>query len=112
LNGAIAVCQRAYDLLVQKVGFPPSDIIFDPNVLTVGTGMEEHANYAVDFIRATKWIKGKLPLAKVQRRHQQRFFFLSRQQRRARGDAQRVLYHAIRAGLDMGIVNAGHAGGL
>ena len=53
----IAVCQRAYDLLVEKVGFPPEDIIFDPNVLTVGTGMEEHANYAVDFIRATQWIK-------------------------------------------------------
>jgi 5-methyltetrahydrofolate--homocysteine methyltransferase len=60
-----AVCRRAYDLLVQKVGFPPQDIIFDPNVLTVGTGMEEHANYAVDFIRATKWIKENLPQAKV-----------------------------------------------
>src|SRR2546427_8171430 len=61
----IAVAQRAYDLLTQKVGFPPQDIIFDPNVLTVGTGMEEHANYAVDFIRATKWIKENLPFAKV-----------------------------------------------
>ncbi|HSY43645.1 MAG TPA: homocysteine S-methyltransferase family protein, partial [Candidatus Acidoferrum sp.] len=59
------VCKRAYDLLVQKAGFAPQDIIFDPNVLTVGTGMEEHANYAVDFIRATKWIKENLPLAKV-----------------------------------------------
>ena len=61
----IQVCKRAYDLLTQKVRFPPQDIIFDPNVLTVGTGMEEHANYAVDFIRATKWIKENLPLAKV-----------------------------------------------
>ena len=59
------VCQRAYNLLVNTVGFPPQDIIFDPNVLTVGTGMEEHANYAVDFIRATRWIKENLPFAKV-----------------------------------------------
>ncbi len=61
----ISVCKRAYDLLVEKVGFPPQDIIFDPNVLTVGTGLEEHANYAVDFIRATQWIKENLPHAKV-----------------------------------------------
>src|SRR5207247_5309853 len=61
----IAVAQRAYDLLTQKVGFPPQDIIFDPNVLTVGTGLEEHNNYAVDFIRATRWIKENLPHAKV-----------------------------------------------
>ena len=73
----IEVCQRAYDLLVQQVGFPPQDIIFDPNVLTVGTGMEEHANYAVDFIRATQWIKENLPLRQGQRRHQQRFVFAS-----------------------------------
>ncbi len=85
----IAVCKRAYDLLTQKVGFPPQDIIFDPNVLTVGTGMEEHANYAVDFIRATKWIKENLP-GQSQRRHQQRFVFVSRQQRCARSHAQRV----------------------
>src|SRR5881296_17624 len=56
------VCKRAYDLLTQRVGFPPQDIIFDSNVLTVGTGMEEHANYGVDFLRATKWIKENLPL--------------------------------------------------
>src|SRR5271155_4463524 len=61
----IEVCRRAYDLLVQKAGFAPQDIIFDPNVLTVGTGMEEHANYAVDFIRATRWIKENLTHAKV-----------------------------------------------
>ena len=77
------VCQRAYDLLVQKVGFPPQDIIFDPNVLTVGTGMEEHANYAVDFIRATKWIKENLPLAKVSGGISNVSFQLSRQQCRA-----------------------------
>src|SRR6187431_2387465 len=61
----IAVCKRAYDLLTRQVGFPPEDIIFDPNVLTVGTGLEEHANYAVDFLRATEWIKANLPHAKV-----------------------------------------------
>src|SRR6185295_788315 len=61
----IAICKRAYDLLTQKAGFPPQDVIFDPNILTVATGIEEHNNYAVDFIRATKWIKDNLPLAKV-----------------------------------------------
>jgi 5-methyltetrahydrofolate--homocysteine methyltransferase len=61
----IEVCRRAYDLLTQKVGFPPQDITFDPNILTVATGIEEHNNYAVDFIRATKWIKENLPHAKV-----------------------------------------------
>src|SRR6185295_15162554 len=61
----IEVCKRSYDILTQKIGFPPQDIIFDPNILTVATGMEEHNNYAVDFIRATKWIKDNLPYAKV-----------------------------------------------
>ncbi len=61
----IEICERAYWILVNKVGFPPQDIIFDPNILTVGTGMEEHNNYAVDFINATRWIKEHLPYAKV-----------------------------------------------
>ena len=61
----IRICERAYRILVDEVGFPPEDIIFDPNILTVATGMEEHNNYAVDFINATRWIKANLPHAKV-----------------------------------------------
>ena len=104
----IEVCQRAYDLLVQKVGFPPQDIIFDPNVLTVGTGMEEHANYAVDFIRATKWIKENLPHAKVSGGISNVSVFSFRGNNAVREAMHSAfLYHAIKAGLDMGIVNAG-----
>ena len=83
----IEICERSYRILTREVGFPPQDIIFDPNVLTVATGIEEHNNYAVDFIRATRWIKPNLPGGASQRRHQQRFVFLPRQQRRARSDA-------------------------
>src|ERR1035438_5268919 len=61
----IAVCERAYNILTKEVHFPPEDIIFDPNILTIATGMDEHNNYAVDFIKATKWIKENLPHAKV-----------------------------------------------
>ncbi|HLZ53159.1 MAG TPA: homocysteine S-methyltransferase family protein, partial [Verrucomicrobiae bacterium] len=103
----IAVCQRAYDLLVDKVGFPPQDIIFDPNVLTVGTGMEEHANYAVDFIRATKWIKENLPLAKVSGGISNVSFSFRGNNVVREAMHSAFLYHAIKAGLDMGIVNAG-----
>jgi 5-methyltetrahydrofolate--homocysteine methyltransferase len=103
----IAVCQRAYDLLVQKVGVPPQDIIFDPNVLTVGTGMEEHANYAVDFIRATKWIKENLPHAKVSGGISNVSFSFRGNNAVREAMHSAFLYHAIKAGLDMGIVNAG-----
>ncbi len=103
----IAVCQRAYDLLVKKIGFPPQDIIFDPNVLTVGTGMEEHANYAVDFIRATKWIKENLPLAKVSGGISNVSFSFRGNNVVREAMHSAFLYHAIKAGLDMGIVNAG-----
>ncbi|HUB87826.1 MAG TPA: methionine synthase, partial [Verrucomicrobiae bacterium] len=103
----IEVCKRAYDLLVQKVGFPPQDIIFDPNVLTVGTGMEEHANYAVDFIRATKWIKGNLPLAKVSGGISNVSFSFRGNNAVREAMHSAFLFHAIKAGLDMGIVNAG-----
>ena len=101
------VCQRAYDLLVTKVGFPPQDIIFDPNVLTVGTGMEEHANYAVDFIRATKWIKENLPLAKVSGGISNVSFSFRGNNAVREAMHTAFLFHAIKAGLDMGIVNAG-----
>ena len=103
----IEVCKRAYDLLTQKVGFPPQDIIFDPNVLTVGTGMEEHANYAVDFIRATKWVKENLPLAKVSGGISNVSFSFRGNNAVREAMHSAFLYHAIHAGLDMGIVNAG-----
>ncbi len=103
----IAVCQRAYDLLVGQVGFPSQDIIFDPNVLTVGTGMEEHANYAVDFIRATKWIKENLPHAKVSGGISNISFSFRGNNTVREAMHSAFLYHAIQAGLDMGIVNAG-----
>jgi 5-methyltetrahydrofolate--homocysteine methyltransferase len=101
------VCKRAYDLLVEKVGFPPQDIIFDPNVLTVGTGMEEHANYAVDFIRATQWIKKNLPHAKVSGGISNVSFSFRGNNAVREAMHTAFLYHAIKAGLDMGIVNAG-----
>ncbi|HKI68843.1 MAG TPA: dihydropteroate synthase, partial [Verrucomicrobiae bacterium] len=103
----IEVCKRAYDLLTQKVGFPPQDIIFDPNVLTVGTGMEEHANYAVDFICATRWIKENLPYAKVSGGISNVSFSFRGNNVVREAMHSAFLYHAIRAGLDMGIVNAG-----
>jgi len=103
----IEVCKRAYDLLVQKVGFPPQDIIFDPNVLTVGTGMEEHSNYAVRFIRATKWIKENLPYAKVSGGISNVSFSFRGNNPVREAMHTAFLYHAINAGMDMGIVNAG-----
>ena len=103
----VAVCQRAYDLLTRTAGFPPQDIIFDPNVLTVGTGMEEHTNYAVDFIRATEWIKENLPLARVSGGISNVSFSFRGNNVVREAMHSAFLYHAIRAGLDMGIVNPG-----
>ncbi len=101
------ICGRAYRILTEEVGFPPEDIIFDPNVLTVATGIEEHNNYAVDFIEATKWIKANLPGAKVSGGISN-ISFSFRGNNVVREAMHSVfLYHAIRAGLDMGIVNAG-----
>ena len=103
----IHICKRAYDLLVQKVGFPPQDIIFDPNVLAIATGIEEHNNYAVDFINATRWIKQNLPYAKVSG-GVSNLSFSFRGNNAVREAIHSVfLYHAIKAGMDMGIVNAG-----
>lgn len=103
----IEICKRSYDILVNKVNFPAQDIIFDPNILTVATGLEEHNNYAVDFINATKWIKENLPLAKVSG-GVSNISFSFRGNNVVREAMHSVfLYHAIRAGLDMGIVNAG-----
>ena len=101
----IAVCQRAYRLLTEQVGFPPQDIIFDPNVLAVATGMDEHNNYAVDFIRATAWIRTHLHGAHVSG-GVSNLSFSFRGNNYIREAMHAVfLYHAIRQGMDMGIVN-------
>jgi 5-methyltetrahydrofolate--homocysteine methyltransferase len=103
----IRICTRAYRILVDEVGFPPEDIIFDPNVLTVATGMEEHNNYAVDFIEATRWIKANLPHAKVSGGVSNISFSFRGNNRVREAMHSAFLFHAIGAGMDMGIVNAG-----
>jgi 5-methyltetrahydrofolate--homocysteine methyltransferase len=107
LEDRIRVCERAYRILVDEVGFPAEDIIFDPNILTVATGMEEHNNYAVDFIRAAKWIKENLPHAKVSGGVSNISFSFRGNNKVREAMHAAFLYHAIAAGLDMGIVNAG-----
>ncbi|HEY7985510.1 MAG TPA: methionine synthase [Methylophilaceae bacterium] len=105
-----AICKRAYDLLVEKVDFPPEDIIFDPNIFAIATGIEEHNNYAVDFINATRWIKENLPYAKISG-GVSNVSFSFRGNDPAREAIHTVfLYHAIKAGMTMGIVNAGMVG--
>jgi 5-methyltetrahydrofolate--homocysteine methyltransferase len=106
----IEICTRAYNLLTGKAGFPPQDIIFDPNVLTVATGMEEHNNYAVDFIAATRWIKQNLPGAKVSGGISNISFSFRGNDAVREAMHTAFLYHAVKAGLDMGIVNAGMLG--
>jgi 5-methyltetrahydrofolate--homocysteine methyltransferase len=103
----IRICERAYRMLVDEVGFPPQDIIFDPNILTVATGMEEHNNYAVDFIHATRWIKANLPHAKVSGGVSNISFSFRGNNKVREAMHSAFLYHAIAAGMDMGIVNAG-----
>jgi len=103
----IRICQRAYRILVDEVGFQPEDTIFDPNILTVATGMEEHNNYAVDFINATRWIKANLPHAKVSGGVSNISFSFRGNNKVREAMHSAFLYHAIAAGLDMGIVNAG-----
>ena len=103
----IRICERAYRMLVDEVGFPPEDIIFDPNILTVGTGLEEHNNYAVDFINATRWIKANLPHAKVSGGVSNISFSFRGNNKVREAMHSAFLYHAIAAGMDMGIVNAG-----
>jgi len=106
----IEICKRAYDLLIEKVGFPPEDIIFDPNIFAIATGIEEHDNYANDFIAACAWIRENLPLAKVSG-GVSNVSFSFRGNDPAREAIHTVfLYHAIRNGLTMGIVNAGMVG--
>jgi 5-methyltetrahydrofolate--homocysteine methyltransferase len=103
----IRICERAYRILVDEVGFPPEDIIFDPNILTVATGMEEHNNYAVDYINATRWIKANLPHAKVSGGVSNISFSFRGNNKVREAMHSAFLYHAIGAGMDMGIVNAG-----
>ncbi|MDI9865099.1 methionine synthase [Flectobacillus sp. DC10W] len=106
----IEICERAYRILVDEVHFPPEDIIFDPNILTVATGIDDHNNYAVDFINATRWIKENLPYAKVSG-GVSNISFSFRGNEPVREAMHTVfLYYAIKAGMDMGIVNAGQLG--
>jgi 5-methyltetrahydrofolate--homocysteine methyltransferase len=103
----IDICSRAYDLLTKRADFPASDIIFDPNILTIATGLEEHRNYAVDFIEATRWIKKNLPGARVSGGVSNISFSFRGNNTVREAMHAAFLFHAIRAGLDMGIVNAG-----
>ncbi len=107
LGDKIRICKRAYGILVDEVGTAPEDIVFDPNVLTVATGIEEHNNYAVDFIEATRWIKKNLPHAKVSGGISNVSFSFRGNNKVREAMHSAFLFHAIAAGLDMGIVNAG-----
>jgi 5-methyltetrahydrofolate--homocysteine methyltransferase len=107
LERRIEICTRAYNILTEKVKFAPEDIIFDPNILTVATGMDEHNNYAIDFINATKWIKANLPHAKISGGVSNLSFSFRGNNIVREAMHSAFLYHAIKAGLDMGIVNAG-----
>ncbi|QQS36060.1 MAG: methionine synthase [Ignavibacteriales bacterium] len=107
LERRIRICERAYQILTEDVGFPPQDIIFDPNILTVATGIEEHNNYAVDYIEAALWIKQNLPYAKVSGGVSNISFSFRGNDVVREAMHSAFLYHAIKAGMDMGIVNAG-----
>ncbi|WP_238139642.1 methionine synthase [Roseateles aquatilis] len=104
------ICERAYRMLVDEIGFPPEDIIFDPNIFAIATGIEEHDNYAVDFIEATRWIKRHLPGAKVSGGVSNVSFSFRGNEPVREAIHTVFLYHAIQAGMDMGIVNAGMVG--
>jgi 5-methyltetrahydrofolate--homocysteine methyltransferase len=101
----ISVCSRAYRILTEEINFPPEDIIFDPNILAIGTGMDEHNNYAVDFIRTIRWIKENLPYARVSGGISNLSFSFRGNNTVREAMHSVFLYHAIKAGLDMGIVN-------
>ncbi|AYB32846.1 methionine synthase [Chryseolinea soli] len=101
----ITICKRAYDILVNEVGFPPQDIIFDPNIFPVATGIEEHRNYALDFFKATKWIRQNLPHAHVSGGVSNVSFSFRGNQKVREAMHSAFLYHAIQNGMDMGIVN-------
>ncbi|MGB7649599.1 MAG: methionine synthase, partial [Gallionella sp.] len=104
------ICQRSYDILVNQVGFPPEDIIFDPNIFAIATGIEEHNNYAVDFIEACAWIRKNLPYAKISGGVSNVSFSFRGNEPVREAIHTVFLYHAIKAGMNMGIVNAGQLG--
>ncbi|TAN82316.1 MAG: methionine synthase, partial [Gallionella sp.] len=106
----IEICQRSYDILVNRVGFPAEDIIFDPNIFAIATGIEEHNNYAVDFIEAVRWIKQHLPYAKISGGVSNVSFSFRGNEAVREAIHTVFLYHSIKAGLTMGIVNAGQLG--
>src|SRR4029079_14877799 len=103
----IEICERAYNILTQQVGYDPQDIIFDPNIFALATGIEEHNNYGVDFIEATRIIKQKMPLTKVSGGVSNVSFSFRGNDTVREAMHSVFLFHAIRAGMDMGIVNAG-----
>ena len=103
----IEICERAYKILTEQVGFPPEDIIFDPNIFAIATGIEEHNNYAMDFMNATKWIKTNLPKARVSGGVSNLSFSFRGNEPIRRAMHSSFLYHSIKVGMDMGIVNAG-----
>jgi 5-methyltetrahydrofolate--homocysteine methyltransferase len=107
LERKTAICKRAYDILVNQVGFPPEDIIFDPNIFAIATGMEEHNGYGVDFIEATRWIRKNLPYAHVSGGVSNLSFSFRGNEQVRQAMHSVFLFHAIEAGMDMGIVNAG-----
>ena len=104
----IEICRRAYDILVKEVGFPPEDIIFDPNILTIATGIEEHNNYAIDFLKTIAWIKQNLPFARVSGGISNLSFSFRGNEVLRETMHSVFLYYAVKAGMDMGIVNAGN----
>src|SRR4029434_433777 len=103
----VSICQRAYRLLIEKAGFEPSDIIFDPNILAIATGLDEHNDYAVNFIEATRIIKATCPGAKISGGVSNLSFSFRGNDVVREAIHSAFLYHAIKAGMDMGIVNAG-----
>ena len=105
-SAQVRICKRAYDILVEEVDFNPLDIIFDPNILTIGTGLPEHNNYAVDFFRATTEIKRQCPGAKISGGVSNIAFSFRGNEAVRRGFHSAFLHHACKAGMDMGIVNA------
>jgi len=107
LEKKIKICERAYNILTREVGFPPQEIIFDPNILTIATGIEEHNNYAVNYIEAARWIKQNLPLAKISGGVSNLSFSYRSNSTVREAMHSAFLFHCIKAGMDMGIVNAG-----
>src|ERR1043165_1691429 len=107
LERRVTICEKAYNILVNEVGFEPQDIIFDPNIFAIATGIEEHNNYAVDFIEAARIIKQKMPLAKISGGVSNVSFSFRGNDTVREAIHAVFLYHAIKAGMDMGIVNAG-----